>query len=147
MKATDRVLGILLLVLAVAYGWGATQFPVPFAGPESVGPSTFPKALAVIMGLCSLYLVVKPDESQPWGGLRVLGELGLALTILAAYILLLEPFGFIPATTLAVGALCWRMGVRPLKACMTGLLSGTSVFLLFTFGLELALPTGILELH
>ncbi|MCG7601525.1 tripartite tricarboxylate transporter TctB family protein, partial [Halomonas sp. McH1-25] len=32
-----------MLVLAVAYGWGATQFPEPFGGAESVGPETFPK--------------------------------------------------------------------------------------------------------
>ncbi len=29
IQRNDRVCGVLLLVLAVAYGWGATQFPEP----------------------------------------------------------------------------------------------------------------------
>lgn len=37
-QRNDRICGVLLLVLAVAYSWGATQFPEPFGGAESVGP-------------------------------------------------------------------------------------------------------------
>lgn len=60
----DRILGLVLLTLAVAYGWGAFNFPVAFAGPESVGPATFPKILAFIVGACSLYMLVKPDSLE-----------------------------------------------------------------------------------
>ena len=42
MTLNDRIFGILMLVLAVAYGWGAAQLPEPFGGAESVGPDTFP---------------------------------------------------------------------------------------------------------
>lgn len=143
MALNDRIFGVLMLVLAVAYGWGATQFPEPFGGAESVGPETFPKLLAVVAALSSLYLIVRPDPDNDWPMGRTVLELIIAVVVLVAYTLLLQPLGFIIATTLAVGTLCWRMGAMPLKAYLTGLGAGVVVFLLFTFALDLPLPLGL----
>ena len=63
------------------------------------------------------------------------------------YTLLLEPLGFVIATTLAVGTLSWRMGAAPRPAFLTGLLSAVVVFVLFNYGLSLSLPAGLLEVH
>lgn len=41
----DRLLGLGLMVLAVAYGWVAQQWPEPFGGAETVGPETFQPSL------------------------------------------------------------------------------------------------------
>ena len=146
-KFNDRVFGLVMLVIAVAYYYGATQFPVPFGGSEAVGPETFPKLLAVILAICSLYMIVKPDPDNHWPASRTFVELGIAVVTLIVYALLLEPMGFIVSTTLAVGTLCWRMGARPIKAYLTGLVSGVVVFVLFTYGLELPLPLGLLEMN
>lgn len=145
MTLNDRIFGVLMLVLAVAYGWGATQFPEPFGGAESVGPETFPKVLAVVLALSSLYLIVKPDPDNAWPVGRTALELVIAVVVLIAYTLLLEPLGFIIATLLAVGTLCWRMGAPPVRAYVTGGVAGVVVFLLFTFALDLALPLGLLS--
>ncbi|MDW5377234.1 tripartite tricarboxylate transporter TctB family protein [Halomonas sp. HP20-15] len=133
-----------MLVLAVAYGWGATQFPEPFGGAESVGPETFPQVIAVVLALSSLYLIVKPDPDNAWPRGRIALELTIAVLVLIAYTLLLEPLGFILATLLAVGTLCWRMGAAPVRAFVTGGVAGVAVYLLFTFALDLALPLGVL---
>ena len=146
-KFNDRVFGLIMLVIAVAYYYGATRFPVPFGGSEAVGPETFPKLLAVILAICSLYMIVKPDPDNHWPASRTFVELGIAVVTLIVYALLLEPLGFIVSTTLAVGTLCWRMGARPIKAYLTGLISGVVVFVLFTYGLELPLPLGLLEMN
>ncbi len=142
----DRILGIGLLVLAVAYGWAAQQWPEPFGGAEAVGPETFPTILAVVLGLSSLYLIVKPDPDANWPWGRTAAELLLAIAILVVYALLMEPLGFVLATTGAVGALCWRMGARPLPALLVGLISAVVVFVTFNYGLSLALPAGLLEI-
>nr|WP_298412556.1 tripartite tricarboxylate transporter TctB family protein [uncultured Halomonas sp.] len=144
MALNDRVFGVLMLVLAVAYGWGATQFPEPFGGAESVGPETFPTVLAVVLALTSLYLIVKPDPDNAWPSGSIWLELIIAVVVLIAYTLLLQPLGFVIATTLAVGTLCWRMGAALLKAYLTGLIAGVVVFLLFTYALDLPLPWGLL---
>ena len=141
----DRIFGLLMLVLAVAYGWGATQFPEPFGGAETVGPDTFPKVIAVVLALSSLYLIVKPDPDNAWPKGRIIQELVIAVVVLIGYTLLLEPLGFILSTLLAVGTLCWRMGAVPVRAYATGGIAGIVVYLLFSYALDLSLPLGVLD--
>lgn len=140
----DRLLGLFLFVLAVAYGWAAQQWPAPFGGHEAVGPETFPTILSVVLALSSIYLIVKPDPDTTWPLGRTAFELLLAVLILAAYALLLEPLGFVISTTVAVGLLCWRMGANYKGAFLTGLISAVVVFVLFNNILELSLPAGLL---
>ncbi|WP_028671472.1 tripartite tricarboxylate transporter TctB family protein [Saccharospirillum impatiens] len=141
----DRILGLALFVLAVTYGWVAQQWPPPFGGHEAVGPETFPTILAVILAGSSLYLMFKPDPDANWPVGRTAGELVAAMVILVLYAFVLERLGFVIATTLAVGSLCWRMGAKPKMAFLIGLISAVSVFLLFNNLLELSLPGGLLE--
>lgn len=146
MILNDRLFGVLLIALAVAYGWGAFQFPEPFGGgSEAIGPETFPHLLAIVLGLSSLYLIVRPDPDNAWPWSRTGVELVVAVVVLILYSALLQPLGFIISTTLAVGTLCWRMGARPTKAYFTGAISGVVVYLLFSFALDLALPLGLLS--
>lgn len=141
----DRLFGILMLLLAVAYGWEASQFPEPFGGAEVVGPETFPLMLSVILGLSSVYLIVRPDPDQPWPGTKILLDLAFVLVVLMVFAALLAPLGFVPATILMVSVLSWRMGARPLPALWTGVGSALVVYVLFNFVLELHLPAGILK--
>lgn len=145
MRLNDRIFGVLMLLLAVAYGWQAQQFPEPFGGAEAIGPETFPTVLAVVLGLTSLYLIVRPDPDNGWPWGKTMIELLVAVAVLVAYTLLLEPAGFIIATTLGVGVLCWRMGAKPLSSLLTGLIGAIVTFVLFNYGLELTLPLGVLE--
>ncbi|WP_016854040.1 tripartite tricarboxylate transporter TctB family protein [Halomonas smyrnensis] len=145
MTFNDRIFGVLLIALAVAYGWGATQFPEPFGGSEGVGPETFPLLLSVVLALSSLYLIVRPDPDNAWPWSRTGAELLIAVAVLIVYTALLQPLGFILSTLLAVGTLCWRMGAPPVRAYVTGGVAGVVVFLIFNFALDLALPLGPLS--
>lgn len=146
MTFNDRIFGVLMIALAVAYGWGATQFPDPFGGgAEAVGPETFPLLLSVVLILSSLYMIVRPDPDNAWPWSRTGIELVVAVVVLVLYAALLQPLGFIISTTLAVGTLCWRMGAPVVKAYVTGAVAGLVVFLLFNFALDLALPLGLLS--
>lgn len=143
----DRFLGLGLLVLAVAYGWVAQQWPEPFGGAETVGPETFPTILAIVLAAGSIYLMTKPDPDAQWPLGRTALELVVSLVVLVVYALLLEPLGFVISTTLAVGALSWRMGAPLRRALVTGLASAVVVFVLFNYGLSLNLPAGLLEVN
>jgi putative tricarboxylic transport membrane protein len=140
----DRILGLFLLVVAIAYGWAAQQWPEPFGGAESVGPETFPTILAVVLVVGSLYLMIKPDADAKWPVGKSALELVISIVVLVVYALLLEPLGFVVSTTLAIGALSWRMGAPLRQAFLTGLISAVVVFGLFNYGLSLSLPNGLL---
>lgn len=143
----DRILGLGLLVLAVAYGWVAQQWPEPFGGAETVGPETFPTILSVVLVAGSIYLMVKPDPDAQWPLGKTALELVVSLVVLVVYAMLLEPLGFVISTTLAVGTLSWRMGAPLRRAFVTGLGSAVVVFVLFNYGLDLNLPAGLLEVN
>ena len=143
----DRILGLGLMVLAVAYGWVAQLWPEPFGGAETVGPETFPTILAVVLAAGSIYLMIKPDPDTSWPLGKTAMELVVSLLVLVVYAMVLEPLGFVLSTTLAVGTLSWRMGAPPRRAFMTGLASAVVVFVLFNYGLSLNLPAGLLEVH
>lgn len=146
MRINDRVFGVLLLILAVAYGYGASQFPVPFGGQEAVGPETFPIMLSIILGIGAVYMVIKPDEDVKWPAVSMLVELAIVSVVLALFAFALEYLGFVLSATPAVAFLCWRMGATPVKSLLTGVITAVVIYVLFTRVLELALPSGILGL-
>jgi putative tricarboxylic transport membrane protein len=97
---SDRLTGLLIAALAIWYGWTANNFEEGFGDP--VGPSAFPKLLAVPMGLFALYLVVRPDPEPAWPrGNPLIRQLTMLATLLV-YPLILEPLGFPLSTALAL---------------------------------------------
>ncbi|TDO98830.1 tripartite tricarboxylate transporter TctB family protein [Marinomonas balearica] len=144
MRINDRVFGMLMLILAVTYGYQATLFPVPFGGQESVGPETFPIMLSVLLGIGSLYMMIKPDEDTKWPPLTMLLELVLVCGVLVAFAWSIEYVGFIISAAFTVAFLSWRMGATIAKSSITGAVTSLVIFVLFNKVLELALPSGIL---
>jgi putative tricarboxylic transport membrane protein len=68
----------------------------------------------------------------------------MALSLLA-YLLLIEPAGFILASTLLFAGAAFAMGSRrPARDVPIGLVLATVLFLGFTRGLGLDLPAGVL---
>ncbi|MEO1732635.1 MAG: tripartite tricarboxylate transporter TctB family protein [Pseudomonadota bacterium] len=138
--ALDRWIAIVILCVALAYGYGAfftmDQLLPPFMQRNPIWPSTFPKVLSVLAIATSLIIILgleKSDEKPKVADIdyRRLGDynLGQALLLLGlmvAYALLLRPAGFLFATTgfLTIGA--FILGERkfhvliPVAAAATG---------------------------
>ncbi len=143
----DRLLGLFLFVLALAYGWGAQQWPEPFGSHEAVGPETFPTILSIALAISSLLMIIKPDANNEWPKGKTLLEIGYAIVALFAYAILMEPLGFIISTFAAVTFLAWRMGAPVKPAGIISLSCAVGVFLLFNNLLDLPLPLGLLEIR
>ena len=142
---SDRLTGLVLLALAVAYGVTASGFETRFGDP--LGPAIFPLVLAIPLGLFSLYLIVRPDPEPDWARGRPLLKQALTLIVFVAYAYLLEPLGFIVATLLGVAALGWLLGARLWQSAAAGLGIALVLFLLFNSLLGLPLPAGVLALR
>ncbi|UJF24758.1 tripartite tricarboxylate transporter TctB family protein [Suttonella sp. R2A3] len=138
----DRILGIAVVVLAIAYGYGAQQFEEPFGLAEVIGSETFPTILSIILGLSGLTLIVKPQQGQIWPKGKTWLELIVIVIALIAFALLLEEAGFILSSI----AFCWfvsfMMGAQPLRALVISVSYSVALYVLFNYGLELALPAG-----
>jgi putative tricarboxylic transport membrane protein len=137
---SDRIVGLVLVLLASGYGWIAGDYDTGFSDP--VGPAVFPRLLAVVIGLLGLWLILRPDPEPDWTKGRTLALQSLAVALMLGYALFLVPVGFLIATTILAAALAAMLGARPLQAVASGALVSVGVYFLFTQGLELSLPAG-----
>ena len=140
---SDRLTGLALLALAVAYGVTAGGYQAMIGDP--LGPAVFPTALAIALGLLSLYLIVRPDPEPAWPLGRALLKQVLTLVAFVAYAYLLEPLGFLVSTFLAVVVLGWLLGARLWQAGAAGVAIAIVLFVLFDTLLSLPLPAGVLD--
>lgn len=134
------------LVLAAAAAWYAYQarsFETGFIA-DPIGPKAFPYAIGILALVAAVLLFVeKPNEGtrEPIDKPFVLRGVALAGGLLA-YAVVLEPIGFILATTLFVTALVELFRGRFLHGLAFGFLLSLVFFFLFTYGLALPLPIG-----
>lgn len=140
----DRILGVATLGLAAfmtAAGWG---IEAPFAY-EPVGPRAFPLLLALIIGLCGLWLVYKGghqvEANPPGANARIALMMGFAV----AYAFLFQWLGLVIATTLMTMCVGRLFGGGWIKCAIGGVVMSVLFFLLFDKVLDVVLPTGLLE--
>jgi putative tricarboxylic transport membrane protein len=139
--SADRLLGALLIVLAALAFWSAQSLVVPFAA-DPLGPSGFPSAVAAILAVCGSMLLVARGLPFAWPERRAAPF--LLILVMVAYALLLEPLGFILATSgLAVGV-ALLFGARAWLALVTGAITSVALWALFDKLLDLPLPKGFL---
>jgi putative tricarboxylic transport membrane protein len=139
---SDRLTGLVLLALAVAYEVTASGYQAMIGDP--LGPAVFPIVLSIPLGLLSVYLIVRPDPEPDWARGRALLKQVLALVAFVAYAYLLEPLGFLVSTFLAVVVLGWLLGARLRQAAAAGVGIAVVLFVLFDTLLGLPLPAGVL---
>jgi len=140
---SDRITGVLLLALAVAFGWHARSFRTNFM-TDPLGPQAWPIMLAVFLALLSLYLIVRPERRADWPHSVVLFRQIVLIVALVLYAVVLERLGFLASTVVIVGFMAMLLGARWWQAGLTGVLSSALLFLLFNNLLGLPLPLGSL---
>ena len=138
---SDRIFGGIGLTLALFFIWQATLIQESFISDE-VGPKTFPIIIGVVLGLSSLYCLVKPDPAPTWPTYGRLAEIGLAVAVMVAYAVALPELGFLIATLIASAYLSWRLGTAPLPALLVGALTSGGIYVVFRMILGLSLARG-----
>jgi len=138
---TDRITGILLILLAITYFIIGSAYETELLA-DPLGPKSFPMLLGVLLAAFSLYLLFRPDPEPRWHGWAQWRRQIAAVVALIVYGFVLEIIGFIVSSVLAAGFLAWLMGARRVEALLVGI--GASILLYFAFNnfLGLPLPTG-----
>ena len=145
MKRADRILGILLALLAlfcivegvrVWDGLGGTGF--------------IPLLLGIVFALLSLGVLVPRSQDQkppsiPWPAKGVWQQIGLIFLSLVLYILLLPWIGYLLGTTFLFTALMWVVGrVRWGYGLIFGGVVSAITHVVFKIWLSMPFPAGIL---
>jgi putative tricarboxylic transport membrane protein len=153
MRLNDRLIGLVLLVLAAVVAAGAWSLPNPAQQP--LGPSAFPLILAGLLALCSVILAVNGARTVPWGPWlarddwtrRPAAMLRLLLVPAAVvfYMALAETLGFLPTAAVILVTLFVAGGVTLARATALALVTVLVVHTVFYLGLSVQLPWGLLE--
>lgn len=144
--ASDRIFGLVMVLLALAYIASAFQIQTSFLS-DPVGSKTFPVIIGTVTVICGLIMILKPDEEPEWPDLRTFGRLAFAVVVLIAYSYTIKPMGFLVPTALAAGILAYQITPSAGKAVLSGLGLSVGLFVLFRYGLGLGLvpvPKGFL---
>lgn len=140
---SDRVLGAVCVVASAAMAWTAQDYAAAISY-EPVGPRAFPLLLASGLGLCGLWLVLRPSAGSeafhgvPWKATA------LCATAVLVYALLFQWLGFALATALMAVPVGMAFGGSWKQSLMGGTALGLVLFLLFDKLLDVVLPTGLL---
>lgn len=141
---SDRILGVLAMLVAGAMAAAAWGYAAPFEY-EPVGPRAFPLLLASGMAACGAWLAFK--SSRPMQQLQSVQIQHVALIAIAVliYALLFQWLGFVLATALMTIPIGRVFGASWLKSIVTGVLFGVILFVLFDKFLDVVLPWGVLK--
>ena len=136
----DRRIAIALLLLAVGYALQTRGFQVTFL-VDPVGPRAFPLMLAGLLAGAAAVLFARPAaEPVVWPPRAVAGRAAALVAALLAYAALIEPLGYLIATSLTMLALSLLFGGGPLRSAVAGVALVAALYLLFYSALGLHLP-------
>ncbi|OWU84378.1 membrane protein [Oceanicola sp. 22II-s10i] len=138
---SDRIFGLFGVLLAIGFALSALTIEESFLS-DAVGPKAFPIIIAVILGISSAVIALRPDPEPAWPPLARLVEIGAAVVVMILYAEFLPEAGFVIATAFAAGYLAWRLGSRPLEAVATGIGTSVGIYVIFHLVLGLSLARG-----
>lgn len=144
--ASDRIFGLVVILVALGYGLSATQIQTSFLA-DPVGPRLFPYMVAGIALLCGLSLFLKPDPEPDWPASRSFLAMGVTVVVLVAYAYTLKPLGFLIPTAIAATILSYQITPRVQQSVLAGVGLSVGLFILFKFALGLGLvpfPKGLI---
>ena len=101
---SDRVFGIVGLVLAAFYIWAASIIPDSFM-VDVIGPRAFPYMVGTVLAICSLVFLLRPDSEPMWPHFRDFIEIVFAAAVMFLYAWVLPEIGFVISTVFATAYL------------------------------------------
>jgi putative tricarboxylic transport membrane protein len=135
---SDRIFGLAVILLALAYIASAMQIQVSFLS-DPIGSKTFPIAVASVAIICCVIMILRPDEEPEWPELRTVISIFISIGLLVGYAYGLKPLGFLVPTAIVAGALSYQITPKPVFAVLAGLGLSLGLFILFKYVLDLGL--------
>lgn len=138
---SDRIASGVLIAVSIAFIVMATRVEISFFS-DPVGPKLVPIVIGVFLIGASLALLFQPRSTPSWPDAPTWVRLALCLAGFVLYGYLLNPIGFIAATTVAYTLFAILFRGKPLPALLAGAVFSLASYALFSMALDLYLPTG-----
>lgn len=135
---TDRIFGLCVICVALAYIASATQIQVGFLS-DPVGSRTFPYLVGGVALACGVAILARPDGEPRWPPLATFGRIVLALVVMYGFATALRPFGFLVPAAVASAIISYLISPRPVAAALCGVGLSIVLFVIFRFALGLSL--------
>jgi putative tricarboxylic transport membrane protein len=135
---SDRLTGLITILVALAFFASATQLEAPFFA-DPLGPKAFPILISSIGVIAGLVMLLRPDEEPDWPVLSTVVRLVLATVILIFYAYSLKPLGFLLSTAVASAAISYQIKAQAMRSVITGVCLSAGLFVIFKFALGLSL--------
>lgn len=135
---SDRLFGLIVAVVALAYMAGATQIQTSFL-TDPVGPKLFPILIGGVALVCAFAVIINPDDEPAWPPAKTWVALLVCVLVLVGYAYALKPLGFLIPTAIAAGVLSYQIGHNLKAALLTGLGLSVGLFIIFKYALGLGL--------
>jgi putative tricarboxylic transport membrane protein len=135
---SDRLTGLITIVVALAFFAGATQLEQPFFA-DPLGPKAFPMLISAVGLIAGMVLLLRPDEEPRWPGMATVLRLVLATLILVFYAYSLKPLGFLVSTAIAAASLSYQIKAKLVRSVLIGICLSGGLFVIFKFALGLSL--------
>ena len=140
---SDRVLGLLCLALGIWYVLETRNFNVTAFGTGPVGPKTMPTLVGILFSILAIVLIARPSESPSWGSAAVWSQLTAVVVTSFLFGQLLEPLGFIVASTILAVVIGSFFKGPIAKLAPLSLAFAVAVAFIFNNWLGLRLPPGL----
>ena len=135
---TDRIFGLCVIGVALAYIASATQIQVGFLS-DPVGSRTFPYIVGAVALVCALTILFRPDDEPGWPPPATFVRIAIAIAVLYGFAVALRPLGFLIPAAVASAAISYLISPRPAAAALCGVGLSVVLFAIFKFGLGLSL--------
>jgi putative tricarboxylic transport membrane protein len=143
VRLIGRVSAICLLVFAIAYGIGGSVIDYAFAS-DPLGPRVFPVALAVVLGLLSVWYCFSPGSAEGFPTGPLLVRVLAVPVLMVVAVTLFEPAGFAASIFVLTLGSAILFGAPPAKALAGAVGHAALWWFVFSYLLEVYLPAGAL---
>ena len=138
---SEGIFAVVMLFLAIYYGWEAYTLQVPFAY-DPLGPKAFPLLLSILLAIFSCWILISPKKQQiRWPKKRLLLKTILVVATLIGYSLTLFWLGFILSTMISISLLALFFEATWMQSLLAGIVLGLIFYGLFGWLLHIPLPS------
>ena len=145
MAKSDRVFGLVVILLALGYILSASQLRTSFLS-DPMGSKTFPYMMGGVALICGLVMILRPEEEPEWPSFGSWIKIAFSVVTMIGYAYALKPRGFLLPTAVAAGLLSYLIAERVVPAILSGLGLSLGLFFIFKYALGLGLvpfPKGL----